>query len=70
VQLGNLNSNDGLVDTGRYDDDGDVHCNDEVLPVNPPPIVVDPPPVYCQIASESPPPADNEDTEPTTFRVR
>ncbi len=26
VQLGDLNSNDSLVNTGRYDDDGDVHC--------------------------------------------
>ncbi len=69
VQLGNLNSNDGLVDTGRHGDDGDVHSINEVLPVNPPPIVVDPPPVYCQITSDSPPPVDNEDTEPTTFRV-
>ncbi len=70
VQLGNLNSNDGLVDTGRHDDDGDVHSINEVLAVNPPPIVVDPPPVYCQITSDSPPSVDNEGTEPTTFRVR
>ncbi len=70
VQLGNLNSNDGLVDTGRHDDDKDVHCINEVLSVNPPPIVVDPPPVYCQITSDSPPPVDNEDTKPMMFRVR
>jgi hypothetical protein len=25
VQLGNQNSDDGLVDTGMHDDDGDVH---------------------------------------------
>ncbi len=56
MQLGNLNSNDGLGDTGRHDDDGDVHSINEVLPVNPPPVVVDPPPVYCQITSDSPPP--------------
>jgi hypothetical protein len=70
VQLGNLNSNDGLVNTGRHDDDGDVHSINEVLAVDPPPVVVDPPPVYCQITSDSPPPVDNEHTEPTTFRVR
>ena len=70
VQLGNLNSNDGLVDTGRHDNDGDVHSINEVLAVDPPPVVVDPPPVYCQITSDSPPPVDNEDTEPMTFRVR
>ena len=70
VQLGNLNSNDGLVDTGRHDNDGDVHCINEVLPVDPPPVVVDPPPVYFHIMSDSPPPVDNEDTEPMTFCVR
>ncbi len=64
VQLGNLNSNDGLVNTGRHDDDGDVHSINEVLAVNPPPIVLDPPPVYCQITSDSPPTVDNEHTEP------
>jgi hypothetical protein len=42
---------------------------DEVLVGNTPPIVVDPPPVYCQITSDSPPPVVNEPTEPTTFRV-
>ncbi len=41
VQLGNLNSNGRLVDTGRHDNDGDVHSINEVLPVDPPPIVVD-----------------------------
>ncbi len=30
VQLGNLNSNDGLVDTGMHEDDGDVHSINEV----------------------------------------
>ncbi len=70
VQLGNLNSNDSLVDTGMHNDDGDVHSINEVLAVNPLPIVVNPPPVYCQIMSDSPPPVDNEHTEPTTFRVR
>ncbi len=70
VQLGNLNSDDGLVDTGMHDDDGDFHSINEVLAVNPPPIVVDPPPVYCQITLDNPPPVDNEHTEPTTFRVR
>jgi hypothetical protein len=70
VQLGNLNSNDGLVDTGRHDDDGDVHSINEVLAVNTPPVVVDPPPVYCQITLDSPPPVDNEHTKPTTFSVR
>ncbi len=70
VQLGNLDSNDGLVDTGRHADDKDVHSINEVLAVNPSPVVVDPPPVYCQITSDSPPPVDNEHTEPTTFRVR
>ncbi len=35
VQLGNLNSNDGLVNTGRHDDDGNVHSINEVLPVDP-----------------------------------
>ncbi len=70
VQLGNLNSNDGLVDTGRHDNDRDVHSINEDLAVDPPPVVVDPPPVYCKITSDSPPPVDNEHTEPTTFRVR
>jgi hypothetical protein len=31
---------------------------------------VDPPSVYCQITLDSPLPVDNEDTEPTAFRVR
>jgi hypothetical protein len=70
VQLGNLNSNDSLVDTGRHDDDGDVNSINEVLAVDPPPVVVDPPHVHCQITLDSPPPVDNEHTEPTTFCVR
>jgi hypothetical protein len=41
-----------------------------VLVNDTPPIVVDPPPVYCLITSDSPPPVDNEHTEPTTFCVR
>jgi hypothetical protein len=45
VQLGNLNSNDGLVNTGMHEDDRDVHSINEVLAVDPPPVVVDPPPV-------------------------
>ncbi len=71
VQLGNLNSNEGLVNTGRHDDDGDVHSINEVLAVNPPPVVVDPPPVYCQITwTVHHQWIMNEHTEPTTFRVR
>ncbi len=43
---------------------------DEILVGDTPPIVVDPPPVYCQIRSDSPPPVVNEPTELTTFCVR
>jgi hypothetical protein len=43
---------------------------DDVLVCNTPPVVVDPPPVYCQITSDSPPPVVNEPTEPTMFHVR
>ncbi len=70
MQLGNQNSNDGLGDTGMHDNDGDDNSINEVLVVDTPPVVVDPPPVYCQITLDSPPPVDNEPTEPTTFRVR
>ncbi len=70
VQLGNLDSNDGLVNTGRHDDDVDVHSINEVLAVDPPAIVVNPPPVYCQITLDSLSPVDNEHTEPTAFCVR
>ncbi len=42
-----------------------------VLVHNTPQIVVESPPVYCQITSDSPPPVVNEPAEePTTFRVR
>ncbi len=70
VQLVNQYSNDGLGNTCMHDDDRDGNSIDEVLVVNPPPIVVDPPHVYCQITLDSPPPVDNEPTEPTTFRVK
>ena len=70
VKLGNLNSNDGLGDTGMHDKDGDDNSINEVLVVDPPFVVVDPPPVYCQLTLDSPPPVDNEPTEPMTFRVR
>jgi hypothetical protein len=71
VQLGNLNSNDGLGNTGMHDKDGDDNSINSVLVVDPPPIVVDSPPVYCQLTLDSPPPnLDNEPTESTTFCVR
>jgi hypothetical protein len=43
---------------------------DDVLVGDTPPVVVNPPPVYCQITLDSPPPVVNDPTEPTTFRVR
>ncbi len=43
---------------------------DKVLVGNTPPVVVDPPPVYCQITLDSPPPVVSEPTESTMFRVR
>jgi hypothetical protein len=70
VQLVNQSSEDSLGDTCMHDDDRDDNSIDEVLVVNPDPDVVDPPPVYCQIRSDSPPPVDNEHTEPMMFHVR
>ncbi len=70
MQLVNQSSGDGLGDTRMHDNDRDDNSIDESLVVDPPPVVVDPPCVYCQITSDSPPPVDNEPTEPTMFRVR
>jgi hypothetical protein len=70
VQHVNQSSGDSLGDTCMHDDDMDDNSINEIFVVNPPPIVVDPPPVYCQIRADSPPPVDNEPTEPTMFRVR
>jgi hypothetical protein len=70
VHLGNMNSNDGVGDTAMHDEDGDDNSINKVLVVESPAVVVDPPPVYCQLTSDSPPLMDNEPTEPTTFRVR
>ncbi len=74
--------NTRVLDSDGDVDDGEEHYKelpsmvedadniDEVLVGNTPPFVVDPPPVYCQITSDYPPPVVNEPTEPTTFCVR
>ncbi len=74
--------NTRMIDGDGDDDDGKEYSKEQpsvvdnadninaVLVDNTPPVVVDPLPVYCQITSDSPPPVDNEHTEPTTFRVR
>ncbi len=70
VQLVNQSSNNGLGNARMHDDDRDDNSINEVLVVDLPPVVVDPPFVYCQITLDSPPPVDNEPTEPAMFRVR
>ncbi len=67
MQLVNQFRDDGLGGTCMHDDDRDDNSINKVLVVNPPPVVVDLPPVYCQITLDSPPPVDNEPTEPTMF---
>jgi hypothetical protein len=75
-------NNTHMLDGDGDDNDGEEHYEelpsmvdnagniDEVLVGDTPPVVVNPPPVYCQTTSDSPPPVVNEPTEPTTFRVR
>jgi hypothetical protein len=70
VHLGDMISDDGVGDTAMHNKDGDDNSINKVLVINPPAVVVDPPPVYCQLTSDSPPLMDNEPTEPRTFRVR
>ncbi len=72
-----------MIDGDGDDDDGEEYSKEQpsvaedtdninaVLVDDTPPVVVESPPVYCQITSDSPPPVVNEPTEePTTFRVR
>ncbi len=72
-----------MIDGDVDDNDGEEYSEEQpsvvddvdninaVLVDNTPPVVVESPPVYCQIMPDSPPPVINEPTkEPTTFRVR
>ncbi len=72
-----------MIDGDGDDNDGEEYSKEQPLVVddadninavlvdNTPPVVVKSPPVYCQITSDSPPPAVNKPAEePTTFRVR
>ncbi len=70
VHLSDMDRDDGVGDTTMHGEDEDDNNMNKVLVVNPPAIVVDPPPVYCQLTSDSSPLTDNEPTEPITFCVR
>jgi hypothetical protein len=72
-----------MIDDDGDDGDGEEYSKEQpsvvddadninaVLVDYTPPIVVESPPVYCQIMSDSPPPVVNEPTEePTMFCVR
>ncbi len=72
-----------MIDGDGEDDDGEEYSKEQPLVVDDAdninavlvddtrPIVVESPPVYCQIMSDSPPPVVNEPAEePTTFCVR
>ncbi len=72
-----------MIDGDRDDNDKEEYSEEQpsvvdnadninaVLVDNTPPVVVESPPVYCQITSDNPPPVVNEPAEePMTFRVR
>ncbi len=72
-----------MIDGDKDEDDGEEYSKEQpsvvdnadnintVLVDNTPLVVVESPPVYCQITSDSPPPVVNEPAEePTKFRVR
>ncbi len=76
-------NNTHMIDGDGDDDDGEEYSKEQpsvvdnadninaVLVDDTPPVVVESPPVYCQITLDSPPPVINEPTEePTAFHVR
>jgi hypothetical protein len=72
-----------MIDGDRDDNNGEEYSEEQpsvvdnadninaVFVDNTPPVVVESPPVYCQITLDSPPPVVNKPVEkPTTFRIR